>query len=265
MNLGLITYIRRNYYKILQKQDVFFTRLAIHAMKWLGKSRQPIHPKHLFDSKRASVLQEAMSSGISFLDIGAGMGSECLKASELGAHYIAGIEQDPKCIAAIESRASEKNANIKVFNFNLESAKFPFENESFDLINFSNVLEHLHNRIAVLKEVKRVKKITGRVLISIPTSETSWKKKLRAVGLDSRDDDDHKIEYTKEALQDELEQAGLKIISDLYPIIPSFPWNGIFAFSAAFSPRLYRYLQERKHSYVQRHPEESIGWAFFVQ
>lgn len=79
------------------------------------------------------------------------------------------------------------------------------------------------------------------------------------------DDPDHKIEYSRETLHDELSAADLKISSDLMPIIPSFPWNGLIAMSAVVSPSLYRRLQIAKRKYVIAHPEESIGWVFTVQ
>ena len=83
--------------------------------------------------------------------------------------------------------------------------------------------------------------------------------------MDSRDDPDHKIEYSRESLRRELAEANLHISSDLMPIIPSFPWNGLVAMSAVISPKLYKRLQAMKRKYVQNHPDESIGWVFTVQ
>ena len=63
----------------------------------------------------------------------------------------------------------------------------------------------------------------------------------------------------------EINEAGLKIDSELLPIVPSFPWHGIFALSAAVSPALYRRLQTWKYEYAKRNPEESMGWVFHVR
>ena len=82
--------------------------------------------------------------------------------------------------------------------------------------------------------------------------------------MDSRDDSDHKIEYSRESIEQEIKGAGLSIDSDLYPIIPSFPWNGLIAFSAVLSPALYRSLQQWKYNYAKQHPDSSIGWTFRV-
>ncbi len=117
----------------------------------------------------------------------------------------------------------------------------------------------------MLGEIKRVKKPDGMVIISVPNSETSWKKRLASAGLDSMDDPDHKIEYSKESLFHEMEESGLSISSELMPIIPSFPWNGIIAMSAALSPKLYKRLQKEKRKYVKINPDESLGWVFTVK
>lgn len=89
-------------------------------------------------------------------------------------------------------------------------------------------------------------------------------KKLESVGLDARDDD-HKIEYTQDTLEEELSQADLKIVSDFMPTIPIFPWNGIIAMSAFFSPKLYKKLQSKKREYVNSNQKESIGWVVIVK
>lgn len=116
-----------------------------------------------------------------------------------------------------------------------------------------------------MSELKRVKRESGVAVISVPNTDTSWKKALRSVGLDSRDDFDHKIEYTKDLLLDELCEAGLEMISPLMPIVPSFPWHGLIAMSAVLSPNLYRRLQSYKYRFVTRHPQESIGWTFLAR
>ncbi len=203
-----------------------------------------------------------MKPGIRFLDIGSGSGSECIEAAKQGAETSVGIEYNPESVQLARARAKEQNVTIDIHPLDLEIASLPFEDGFFDLINFSNVLEHLHNRMAILRELKRVKKNNAPIVISIPNTNTSWKKRLRAAGLDSRDDRDHKIEYSKASLREELQQAGLNITSELHPIVPSFPWHGIISLSAALSPALFTRLQQWKHGYAQRHPEESIGWTF---
>lgn len=234
------------------------------AMQIRGYSSSPVHPKHLFDERRSEFLHDFFRQGIRFLDLGAGVGTDCIIASEKGAIVSIGLEGNPKSITTATQRVKDKGVAAEFIPFDIEQGKLPFADNSFELINFSNVLEHLYNRDAVLKEIKRVKTTDGTVVISIPNAETTWKQKLSSVGLDSRDDPDHKVEYTKDSLRDELGAAGLAISSELMPIIPSFPWNGVIAMSAFLSPKLYKKLQLKKREFVENNPDESIGWVFTV-
>lgn len=257
--------IRRKWYQFLQYQDYMLGVWSGRAMQLRGYSTRPVHPKHLFDEKRSVFLHDLFTRGICFLDMGSGVGTDCIAAGMKGAAISIGLEGNVESIKTARQRNLEHNLTADFFQIDLEQAGMPFKDQCFDLINFSNVLEHLYNRETILKELKRIKKDTGIAVISIPNSETRWKKKLRSAGLNSMDDPDHKIEYTKESINDELGAAGLKIDSDLLPIIPSFPWNGLIAMSAAVSPGLYKRLQKKKRTYVETNPDESIGWMFTVR
>jgi SAM-dependent methyltransferase len=262
-------------WKVLQKYWLFFLkeqnreleRLACHAMQWRGLADSPLHPKHLFDEDRTALCRQHFRSGMSFLDLGSGAGTECIAAARAGAIRVVGIENDYRNHLHAVRRAEKAGVDVKVefILHNLEDTPLPIDSKTFDLVNMSNVLEHLTCRVAVLSELRRVMSENGVAVISVPNADTSWKKALRSNGLDSRDDDDHKIEYTKDLLVAELREAGLEITSPLLPIVPSFPWHGLIALSAVFSPNLYRRLQRYKYRFVARHPQESIGWTFLAR
>jgi len=262
---NLAKIVMRTLYQALKTQDVWLGQLACYTMKWRGFSTAAIHPKHLFDPQRAGVLQEVLKPGMNVLDLGSGVGSDCISAKKNGAGWVVGVERDPANIETAVSRARQAGVEVTFIAYDLEQAALPVVDAAFDLINFSDVLEHLNNRMAILKDLKRKKRPGGRVVISIPNADTSWKNRLRAVGLDSRDDTDHKIEYSERAIREEMACAGLSILSDLRPIIPSFPFNGLIAMTAAVSPGLYRRLQTAKRRFVERKPEESIGWEFIAE
>lgn len=250
---------------ILKEQNRKLESIACHAMKWRGFSDSPLHPKHLFDEQRAALCRQHFKTGMNFLDLGSGVGTECIAAAKAGAKRVVGIENNTRNTHHAIRRAEEAGVKVEFILHNLEDIPLPVDSKSFDLINLSNVLEHLTDRIAVLSELKRVKMEEGLAVISVPNADTSWKKALRSAGLDSRDDDDHKIEYTKDLLATELNEAELKLASPLMPIVPSFPWHGLIALSAAVSPSLYRRFQRHKYRFVERFPEESIGWTFLAR
>lgn len=257
--------IKRYWYALLKDQDVRLGGWACHAMRLRGFSSRPVHPKHLFDDMKTEHLSSLFKPGINFLDIGSGVGTECILASKSGARISCGVEFDSKSLLTSNQRAKQQCGNTNFLQLDLEAGNLPFCDNCFDLINFTNVLEHIHNRGQILQELKRVKKSDGIMVLSVPNSETSWKKKLESVGLDARDDVDHKVEYTQETLREELSRASLEIVSDFKSTIPSFPWNGIIAMSAFFSPKLYKMLQSKKRDYVNSNPEESIGWVVKVK
>jgi SAM-dependent methyltransferase len=202
---------------------------------------------------------------MSFLDLGSGVGTECIAAAKAGAIRVVGIEKDRLNHQHAVKRAEKAGVAVDFILHDLEETPLPVDSAAFDLVNMSNVLEHLTRRAAVLSELRRVKRGDGVAVISVPNRDTTWKRALRSVGLDSRDDKDHKIEYTKELLAAELRDAELEITSPLMPIIPSFPWNGLIALSAALSPNLYRRLQCYKYTFVAQHPQDSIGWTFLAK
>jgi len=257
--------LKKYWLLFLKEQDRKLELLACHAMQWRGLSDFPLHPKHLFDEQRAAFCRQHFRPGMSFLDLGSGVGTECIAAAKAGAIRVVGIENDRRNHQHAVSRAEKAGVKVEFILRNLEDTPLPIDSKTFDLVNMSNVLEHLTSRVAVLSELRRVKTESGVAVISVPNADTSWKKALRSVGLDSRDDNDHKIEYDKDLLVAELREAGLEITSPLLPIVPSFPWHGLIAMSAALSPNLYRRLQRYKYAYVERHPQESIGWTFLAK
>ena len=50
-------------------------QLACRAMQWLGLADSPIHPKHLFDESRVAFCRQHYHPGMSFLDLGSGVGT----------------------------------------------------------------------------------------------------------------------------------------------------------------------------------------------
>jgi SAM-dependent methyltransferase len=63
----------------------------------------------------------------------------------------------------------ENNIGLQVFHFNVEDGLFPFDENAFDVVLFCEIIEHLiHDPIKVLKEIKRVLKKGGILIITTP-------------------------------------------------------------------------------------------------
>ncbi len=94
------------------------------------------------------------------LDIGCNDGSFSIEiADHIKAKEIYGIEID----ANIAKKAEEKGIRIKVHDANL---RFPFESAFFDAIVSNQVFEHLVNTDGFFREIHRVLKKDGFVIIS---------------------------------------------------------------------------------------------------
>lgn len=81
--------------------------------------------------------------------------------------------------------------------------KLPFEDESFDVVTALDVVEHLDDDIAGLKEMHRVLKRGGKTLIFVPAFMWLW-------GVQD-DISNHRIRYTKKQIVERLEKAGFEI------------------------------------------------------
>ncbi len=62
-----------------------------------------------------------------------------------------------------------KHIGYKMFEVDLEKGILPFEDESFDIVIASHVLEHLPNPKDIIKEMNRVLKTGGQSIIATPT------------------------------------------------------------------------------------------------
>lgn len=83
--------------------------------------------------------------------------------------------------------------------------------EKFDVIVLSNVLEHIKERIDLLKTLQNRYR-PRKILIRVPVFERDWRVPLKKeLGIDYRLDDTHYIEYLQEEFFEEMKQAGLII------------------------------------------------------
>lgn len=104
------------------------------------------------------------------LDIGSGKGTFLIDASKRGFN-VYGIEVFDEYINISFQKAKEENTKINVTKGVGEN--LPFENNIFDFINLSEVIEHVENPDKLLSEIKRVLRPKGKVYISVP-SRFSW-------------------------------------------------------------------------------------------
>ncbi len=239
--------------------------VAMHMTHWTGKSPVPIHPKHLLGTREDMYWYLThLSPNDTLLDVGCGNGMHTLKASAK-VKQATGIELNEKNHR--DALALKKDRGVSNVEFILGSAvekKLPFPDNSFDKVMCMDVLEHIHERQALLKEIRRVLKPTGTMIFSVPSCESRWRGRLRNAGVFAYSDPDHKVEYTRESLREELAQGGFKP-TEWFTDVYDTPWVGFIDFVGGFSLKAYARLQEWKVSKGQREPQECIGFKVLCQ
>jgi ubiquinone/menaquinone biosynthesis C-methylase UbiE len=99
------------------------------------------------------------------LDIGCDTGEFTkIYLQEKKAKTAYGLDVNPDLIS--KANVNLGNENLKYFHYN--GNIFPFEDNSFDLITATEVLEHVENENLFLSELYRVLKPKGKVLLSVP-------------------------------------------------------------------------------------------------
>ena len=115
----------------------------------------------------------------------------------------------------------EVRSRIKTDNLEVVCSLFEdFEvNEKFDTIIMAHILEHVENRVQMLKLANNWLKDNGVILIDVPNANSIHRKAGVKMGLLKRVDElneldkklGHRRVYTWETLQKDIKEAGLKI------------------------------------------------------
>lgn len=104
------------------------------------------------------------------LDVGAGKGQFIIEGANLGVN-IFGIEYNPNNIIRAKEKAKELGLNIEIVQG--EAEHLPFQDKSFNFLNFAEVIEHVRSPEETLVEAYRVLSNGGSAYISVP-SRYSW-------------------------------------------------------------------------------------------
>lgn len=163
-----------------------------------------VHPKHRLMNYHQFFLDNVSASD-RVLDVGCGQG---IVANDIAAKAkaVVGIDFNAKNIDIARRRYSRPN-----LSFVLGDALKDVPSGEFDVIVLSNVLEHIEQRVAFLRGLK---KLAPKILIRVPMITRDWKVLYKkGIGLDYRMDKTHFIEYTEEEFVRELTAAGFQAVS----------------------------------------------------
>jgi SAM-dependent methyltransferase len=139
------------------------------------------------------------------LDVGCGTGANLLMLSEYG--EAEGVDISEDALAFCRERGLDK---VRLG----AGEKLPYEDGTFDLVTALDVVEHMNDDLAGVREMRRVLRPGGRVLLFVPTFMFLW-------GLQD-DVSNHRRRYRLPELRRVLEQAGFEIERTTYANITFF-------------------------------------------
>jgi len=138
------------------------------------------------------------------LDIGCGTGANLEMLAEFG--DAEGVDVSDEALEFCKSKGLIVHKGL--------AEELPFENGEFDLVTALDVVEHLDDDIAGLKEMYRVVRDGGRALVFVPAFMWLW-------GVQD-DISNHRIRYTRIQIVARLEEAGFKVERSTYANITFF-------------------------------------------
>ena len=139
------------------------------------------------------------------LDVGCGTGANLLMLSKYG--EAEGVDISEDALAFCRERGLDK---VRLG----AGEKLPYDDGTFDLVTAFDVVEHMDDDLAGLREMRRVLRPGGRVLLFVPTFMFLW-------GLQD-EVSNHRRRYRLPELRRVLEQAGFEIERTTYANITFF-------------------------------------------
>jgi SAM-dependent methyltransferase len=154
--------------------------------------------RHWWYRGRRAVLNAVLEGldlppGARILDAGCGSGRTLDDLARRGEAQ--GIELNPLGVRAARERGHEvEEAPVEAI---------PHEDAGFDLVTCLDVIEHTDDDVAALRELARVTKSGGRLIVTVPAHPRLWSQHDEVNG--------HRRRYTREALRTGARTAGWRV------------------------------------------------------
>lgn len=115
--------------------------------------------------------EKFITQNSSFLDVGCGAGHNMILAKNEKSCKVQGIDPNPGA-HGVGRFTSTENSLENILKGEAES--LPFDNDTFDVVFCSHVIEHVNNERKALFEINRVLKPGGVAIIGMPTATMAW-------------------------------------------------------------------------------------------
>lgn len=148
-----------------------------------------------------SLLDRRLASdrGLRLLDFGCGTGTMAQHLARYGA--VEAIDADRDAVAFCRQRGLARVTH-------LSGSRVPFDDEHFDVVTAFDVLEHIEDDAATLKELRRVLRPSGTLLCAVPALPFLW---------GPQDEISHHFRrYVRGDLRRRLQDAGFRVLRASY-------------------------------------------------
>jgi SAM-dependent methyltransferase len=185
------------------QQHTYAIMRRVEASHWWFVGRRRIirsFVARLFPDLHANAEKQAR-----ILDVGCGTGANLEMLSEFG--VAEGVDVSPEALSFCQGRGLE---NVKLG----AAEALPYDDNSFDLVTGLDVVEHLDDDLAGLKEMRRVLRPGGRTVLFVPAFMFLW-------GVQD-DISNHRRRYTLKELKQVVTEAGFEVERATYVNISFF-------------------------------------------
>jgi ubiquinone/menaquinone biosynthesis C-methylase UbiE len=185
---------------LLALHDELFHRIDVLAVELDGG----VHAKHRI-MRYHDFFVDRVRAGETVLDVGCGKAELAHDLAIRANARVTGIDLNREALAFARDRFASDGLELVEAD-----ARTWDPGRSFDVLVLSNVLEHIEDRVGLLRRLASVAR-PKRFLIRVPVLERDWSVGLRRdLGVFHFSDPTHETEYDPEQLASELAAAGLE-------------------------------------------------------
>ena len=152
-----------------------------------------------------SICEQVKDRRARILDVGCGTGANLVRLSDFG--DAEGVDISPDALKFCRERGLN---NVKLG----AAESLPYDDHEFDLVTAFDVVEHMDDDVAGLREMRRVLRPGGRVLLFVPTFMFLW-------GVQD-EVSNHRRRYRLEELRQAVTAAGFEVERTTYANITFF-------------------------------------------
>ncbi|MFH0853287.1 MAG: class I SAM-dependent methyltransferase [bacterium] len=182
---------------------IFLSNYSYYKISSLAvRLNNGVHPKHRIIDYHKFFVDNVSTTDV-VIDIGCGKGDNTYDIAKK-AKQVTGIDFSSNNINFAQKHYTRENLTFIIG----DAVKHNFKNR-FDKIVLSNVLEHIEDRTSFLSKLHDISDV---ILIRVPLISRDWLTIYKKENnFEYRLDKTHFIEYTHDALKQELEAAGWKM------------------------------------------------------